>query len=330
MVNLDWYRSLGHPDLTSETVRGTFLATLLGSNRPPDFFVDWKKVHRNVANHRDLLQKLAAIRGSAEAGSDLTRLLLTSPEVAPVLPMLIAWRTRDWKTLEEASDGTLRTISLDFSGTKRYTEEEAEALVTFCEKAGVTEVLRSTNDLSSFLLGVEAGMDTNARKNRSGDFMEAKVEPHMARAAAFNPQWRVFSQKRFSRLKEIGVRVPIGLLDRTFDYAVVGPPKPISIEVNFYEKEGSKPQEIVDSYIQRARELRESGWTFVWITDGPCWRGDTPQIRKAFTELDAVLNLELCRRGVLDAVLGVTDPAQLRELGNAVRSSTARKSIDSP
>jgi len=66
---------------------------------------------------------------------------------------------------------------------------------------------------------------------------------------------------------------------------------------------GSKPEEIVDSYINRQNELVRHNWDFIWITDGDVWRISENQILKAFNELDYVLNIELSRRGLLkDAI----------------------------
>jgi type II restriction enzyme len=323
VVKLEWYRPLGLPALTEDAVRAAFLESLLESNRAPSFFVDWGKVHRNVDSYRASLAKLAPVYGSSDPRNVLVHILQESPGVAPVLPLLAAWRATSWKILQEENDGALRSESLDLSGTRPYSETAARNIAVFCERAGVLRVLHESQDLGAYLLGIEAGMDTNARKNRSGQFMEARVDPHIKRACAINPSWKLFSQKKFLTVREAGVQVPTGLLERKFDYAIIGPPKPLSIEVNYYDKEGSKPQEIVDSYIQRSRELRDAGWIFAWITDGPCWKGDTPQIRKAFAELDAVLSLDLCRRGVLDAVLGTTEPPLLRGLAEQIASSTS-------
>ena len=74
-------------------------------------------------------------------------------------------------------------------------------------------------------------------------------------------------------------------------------------EVNFYSGQGSKPQEIVDSYINRQRELKEDGWGFVWITDGEAWRGGQNQILKAIEQMDFVLNINFAKKGFLKYIL---------------------------
>jgi len=73
----------------------------------------------------------------------------------------------------------------------------------------------------------------------------------------------------------------------------------VNIEVNYYSGAGSKPEEIVDSYINRHNELVSNDWGFIWVTDGNVWRGSESQLMKAFNELDYVLNIDLVQRGML-------------------------------
>jgi type II restriction enzyme len=77
----------------------------------------------------------------------------------------------------------------------------------------------------------------------------------------------------------------------------------INIEVNFFSGSGSKPQEIVDSYIERQNELRENGFEFIWITDGIGWREQKNQIEKGFVKIDYLLNLHFVRIGLLEEFL---------------------------
>jgi len=75
------------------------------------------------------------------------------------------------------------------------------------------------------------------------------------------------------------------------------------IEVNFFSGTGSKPQEIVDSYINRQNELLENGFYFIWITDGFGWKGQKNQIRKGLELIDYPLNLHFARKGLLEKIL---------------------------
>lgn len=331
MVKLDWFRSLGLSEVSESTIRELFVSTLLGSNRDPGFFVDWTKVRANVQAFEHPITVLESIRGHPFPEKKLAELLLETPAIAPILPMLIAWRTNSWTVLESNIGAGLKTTTFDFSGKRPLSRAEAERMAKFCSDSGVLQAIKDSTDIRTFLLGVEVGMDTNARKNRSGSFMERQVDPHVKRACALRPSSRLFEQRKYSAVRSAGIEVPDGLLDRRFDYAIVDPTRRISIEVNYYDKEGSKPQEIVDSYIERANELAQSNWDFVWVTDGPGWKGDTPQLRKAFHSMAAILNLDFCQRGVLEAILDVEVPSQISDMGRRnlnLKSDASQTSLD--
>jgi hypothetical protein len=70
----------------------------------------------------------------------------------------------------------------------------------------------------------------------------------------------------------------------------------VNIETNYFSGAGSKPEEIVDSYINRRNELVKNDWSFIWITDGDVWRSSENQILKAFGNLDYVFNIEFYER----------------------------------
>jgi type II restriction enzyme len=69
--------------------------------------------------------------------------------------------------------------------------------------------------------------------------------------------------------------------------------------VNYYSGAGSKPEEIVDAYINRKNELGKHGWGFIWVTDGDAWSTAQNQMRKAFNQMDFVLNIQFARKGLL-------------------------------
>jgi len=103
---------------------------------------------------------------------------------------------------------------------------------------------------TDYLLGVEVGLDTNARKNRSGLFLEKMVTEILSELSARNSDLIIVEQKTFGYVEEnYHVKIPPTLRNRKFDYTVINKDKSINIEVNFYSGTGSKPSEIISSYI---------------------------------------------------------------------------------
>ena len=78
----------------------------------------------------------------------------------------------------------------------------------------------------------------------------------------------------------------------------------MNIEVNFYNGTGSKPEEIIDSYIYRANSFRESGNSFTLITDGfYCWNNATSQIERGFSEIKNVINYSMLLQNCLEDII---------------------------
>jgi type II restriction enzyme len=164
--------------------------------------------------------------------------------------------------------------------------------------------LKTVTNLKDYLTGVEVGLDTHARKNRSGSAMELAVLPLMQTLVESNKGLSLLFQKQFKDVeKSWGLSVPTTLRERRFDYVIKKDKTLINIEVNFFAGGGSKPQEIVDSYINRQNELYAEGWKFIWITDGRGWKAGKNQIQRAIKEIDYVLNLDFVRRGLLEHII---------------------------
>lgn len=298
MSNIENYKNFFHFKSLDEVVN-SFSKTILTTNRTCDFFVNWKKVRNNVEKYKFEIGTLSALANSTEFDKDLRRMLSEYPKVAKILPLLIAVRDCKFDILENIE--TIDVVCLDIKDS--LSQDDIEKLIIFAKKTGIEELFKTIKVLHDYLIGVEVGLDTNARKNRSGNFMEKIIETELENAKN-KIHFDVLPKKGFKNIAKLhNIIVPNGLLNRTPDFTIKKGEKLISIEVNFYADSGSKPQEIVDSYINRQRELREAGWSFIWITDGKAWIGGTNQLRKAFENMDYVMNLSFVKKGFLEYVI---------------------------
>jgi type II restriction enzyme len=75
------------------------------------------------------------------------------------------------------------------------------------------------------------------------------------------------------------------------------------MEFNYYGGGGSKPQEIIDSYIDRQRQLANDGWRFILVTDGLGWLAGKNQLFRGIEELDFIMNLSFVKAGLLEAAI---------------------------
>lgn len=105
--------------------------------------------------------------------SRLKKLIKEYPEIVTVIPILIAVRGNVIKVADIIGD-----IEYSFIKKEKYSDEEIEKIVSFVNKSGFLKIIRDKNikNLVDYTLGVEVGLDTNARKNRSGKVMENLIE----------------------------------------------------------------------------------------------------------------------------------------------------------
>ncbi|NLJ49783.1 MAG: restriction endonuclease [Candidatus Atribacteria bacterium] len=283
-----------------EEINDAFIKSLLSTNRTYDFFVNWEKVKANIEKFKVEIGILGTLTQSKNFDKDLEKILTEYPKTAKVLPLLVAMRDEKFDVLEDINKNQVYC----FDCTKNLTQADIKKFIQFVKKSGIQDLFRTIRALNDYLLGVEVGLDSNARKNRSGSFMEKVVEEELQNISKELKDIEIFPKGRFGKLEERGVKVPKELQHRTPDFAIKKGSKLLSIEVNFYSGQGSKPQEIVDAYINRQRELQNSGWQFVWITDGNGWRQGQNQIRKAIEQMDFVLNINFIKKGFLKHILG--------------------------
>lgn len=142
-----------------------------------------------------------------------------------------------------------------------------------------------------FVLGVEAGVDSNARKNRSGTSMETVVSEYLAAFTA-SRNLEFISQATPNAIKaKWGFDIPVDKSSRRFDFAISDGVKLVLMEVNFYGGGGSKLKATAGEYIGLGELLSIPNVEFVWVTDGQGWLTTLLPMKAAYEKLDFVWNL---------------------------------------
>ncbi|MFH1381777.1 MAG: DpnII family type II restriction endonuclease [Chloroflexota bacterium] len=301
MANLDFYKRYLNLSTVDEICRA-LSDTLIETNYTYEFFVNWSKVTKNRDAFKYELALLKSIKNCQNPISDFGDLLKKYPEVIKVIPILLACRDGLLKVLKSIETG-LQYNTFDFS-KKIEDAKEIEDIVTFTKNSGLLDMLCQMDSATDYLLGVEVGLDTNARKNRSGLFLEKMVTETLNELRARNADLVFIEQKTFGYVEDNhDVKTPTTLRNRKFDYAVINKGKATNIEVNFYSGTGSKPSEIVSSYINRGEQLSSVGWKFVWLTDGMGWKKMQRPFHIGVENIDYVINANLLRNGVLEKII---------------------------
>ena len=273
-----------------EDYANEFFSSLLPSNKTYAYFVDWRKIRQTISAYVEeisLLNSLTRVANSAR-GQHLERMLMKYPRVVEVIPMLIAERAKRGQI--DIFDPDLEEfITLDFSA-KTVCSESARRIAMFCGKVGILNLFAEIKDAHDYLLGVEVGLDSNTRKNRSGHIFEEMVR---AKVSKFLPEgWKVIQNDPDLSLYDSAGKSAAKA--KTHDLVLYFGQRPrIVIECNFYNTTGSKPISIAESYPDMEQAAAERELTFVWVTDGPAWRQMREPITRAMQRMSWILNFRM-------------------------------------
>ena len=303
MVSVEFYNQFLEVESIQEIVL-RFQKTIIPTNRTAEFFVDWAKVKGNVDEIKLELSLWNSLIGSSQIENEFVNLIKKYPEVLKTLPILVAIRELEFPIINDFLSPKRKVTTLNFrkERSSKLFQKEIERIVNFARKSGIFQLFSSIRNFYDYVLGVEVGIDTNARKNRSGKAMEMALNPLLEKISE-EIGFDLFFQNKFREIEKKYDTKISSLSNRKADFIAVKNKRFVNIEVNYYSGPGSKPEEIVDSYINRKNELERNGWYFIWITDGDVWRGSENQLLKAFQQMDYVLNINFTHKGMLKKAL---------------------------
>lgn len=275
----------------------TWLSTMTNSVASWSYYTDFSKVYTNVDSIKVELNLLNSLVGSKNVKQDFIDLVSTYPQVLSAVPILIAKREHIILIRDALQD-----FLFDFSKTNYDINEYA----MFMEKTGIFNLLshRLISNLYDYVAGVEAGLDSNGRKNRTGHTMENLVEDYLIRYG-FEKNVTYFKELRKSQIERMwGIDLSAisnnGKTEKRFDFVVKTDENVYGIEVNFYSGGGSKLNETARSYKGIALEAAQvSGFSFIWITDGKGWNSARHNLEETFDILDKLYNLNDLEEGRL-------------------------------
>lgn len=254
-----------------------FMSQLKETNATLGFYCDFKKINSNVEAIAIKLNQLNYLIGQDDLDAAIRRLWEENPKVFSVLDILIAVRTADNKKAI-LEDGRVELISRMF--------ESVDGVIEYIHGTGLHDVLhnKQIKNLVDYVFGVETGLDTNARKNRSGHLMENQV------ATLFQKAGIPYRQEVYStEYPELAV---LGEDKKRFDFVIETNTNKYLIEVNFYSGGGSKLNEVARAYSELSPKINAlEGFNFVWITDGVGWNSARNKLEEAFYTIPNIFNL---------------------------------------
>lgn len=256
----------------------TFMSQLQETNQSLDFFCDFDKIGDNVENIKLSLCMLNSLIGAQDMRKAVETIWNRDRTAFSVMDILIAVRSEGKK---KVLDKLGRCIVMN------RLFDSIDGVMEFLEDTGLSVVLQQQKikDLVDYVFGIETGLDTNARKNRSGHVMEDMVAKILTNHG-INYRTEVYSREWES------IAMVLGDDEKRFDFVVKTPSITYLIEVNFYSGGGSKLNEVARSYSDIAPKINSvDGFEFVWITDGIGWKSARNKLQEAYSIIPKVYNL---------------------------------------
>lgn len=256
-----------------------FMSQLAETNATLDFYTDFSKIKENVRSIEIKLNTLNYLIGKEDLAAAVKELWDNDKRVFSILDILIATRQEQHKKY------------LDDMGKAHLVHDllnSYEGVMKFLDETGFAEVLKNKDikNLVDYVFGVEAGLDTHARKNRSGDITELLLH-RILTANGIEHRTEVYSNE-FPLLQKA-----LGTDKKRFDFMIKTKRCTYLIEVNFYNGGGSKPNEVARAYRELSPIVNNvEGFEFVWITDGQGWNSASNKLEEAYNEIDRMYNFE--------------------------------------
>lgn len=262
----------------TENEFNTFMSQLKETNQTLDFFCDFEKISQNVKNIEISLNMLNYLIGKPNIAEAVRDIWQRDKTAFNVMDILIAVRDDGKKMVIDSLGNCVLLKSLFAS---------PEGVIEYLNETGLTNLFQSNRikDLVDYVFGIETGLDSNARKNRSGHIMEDTVE-EILKNNGVSYRKEVYSSE-YPLLADA-----LGDDEKRFDFVIETDDKVYLIEVNFYSGGGSKLNEVARSYSDIAPKINAiERFEFVWITDGIGWKSARNKLQEAFNIIPSIYNL---------------------------------------
>lgn len=254
------------------------------------YYVNFKKVYRNVDAIKVELNILNSLIGSKDIEDDFEVLVKQYPETLQCIPVLLAVRANEIYAIDGDGEYTYSFNKPNLS---------IEQYKVFMRKTGLFDLIANhlVNNLVDYATGVETGLDSNGRKNRGGHLMENLVESFIQKSG-FIKGSTFFKEMYIHEITDKwGIDLSAisnqGKMEKRFDFVIKTDNMIYGIETNFYASSGSKLNETARSYKQLSQEADTiDGFTFVWFTDGKGWNSAKNNLEETFDVMKHIYNID--------------------------------------
>lgn len=267
------------------------------------YYIDFETIYKNAEKYKIEINILNSLIGSKNIEKEFDSLLEQYPNVLKCIPILLAVRNNEIMVLDET--GTKLIYNFD---KMNYTKEQYKI---FMKETGLLDLIQNhlVSNLYDYVLGVESGLNSNARKNRGGHLMEDFVEKSLKNVGLIKN--KDYFKEMYLEEIESKWKLDMSFISnnsqstKRFDFVVFDEKRQIinGIETNFYASSGSKLNETARSYKMLAEEANKiPGFRFIWFTDGLGWKDAKHNLKETFDNMDDVYNINDIKNGIMKEI----------------------------
>jgi len=279
-----------------------WLSTFTDSISNYKYYIDFETIYKNAEKHKIELNMMNSLIGSENIENDFVELVNRYPEVLKCIPILLAVRQYEIIVLDDEGH--------KFEYNFQKLNYSVEQYKVFMKETGLFNLLQKhlVNNLYDYVLGVECGLNSNARKNRGGHLMEDLVEKYIIKAGFI--KGKTYFKEMYLQDIENKWHIDMSSISnknqatKRFDFVVKTDTQIYGIETNFYASGGSKLNETARSYKMLSEESREiNDFNFVWFTDGLGWCTAKNNLKETFDSMEYIYNINDMRNGIIKEIL---------------------------
>ena len=278
-----------------------WLLTFTDSIADYKYYIDFETIYRNAEEHKIELNMLNSLIGSKNIEKDFVDLINKYPEILKCIPILLAVRQYEIIVLDDEGN--------KFEYNFKKMNYSIEQYKVFMRETGLFDLIQNhlVNNLYDYVLGVESGLNSNARKNRGGHLMEDVVERFIQKAG-FKKNETYFKEMYLQDIEEKW-KLDMSFISnknqatKRFDFVIKTDRCIYGIETNFYAAGGSKLNETARSYKMLSEESNNViGFEFVWFTDGMGWISARNNLKETFDVMDNIYNINDMKSGIMKKI----------------------------
>ena len=274
------------------------------------YYTNFEKVYLNVNKIKNELNLLNGLIGSKDIEKDFADLVEEYPQVLKAIPILLAKRENIIIIKDADKDYKYNFYKMNYS---------IDDYIKFMRNTGIFKLLEQhlISSIYDYVTGVEVGMDTNGRKNRTGDAMEDLVESYILKAGfvknhnyfkevtskAIKEKWNIDLKEILENVDNKVNSKKEKMAEKRFDFVVENKGTLFLIETNFYGSGGSKLNETARSYKMLNEELAKiKGVKFVWFTDGKGWLSARNNLEETFNQIENIYCIDDLKNDILNDI----------------------------